>query len=460
MVSASFKSLLALAALAASVVAAPAGNGKYSGRFVAPPAHNTTVVQRRGPDGLVNFGYFANWASNAPLNFKASSIPVKDLTHVLYAFVDSDKSTGALFLSDAATDTGGAESGTLGGQLGELFKLKQENRHLKTLFSIGGWTYSQDGHFDFLSNAAARTKFVEDAVKMVEDYGFDGVDIDYEAARADQTADFVALFKELREALDKYAKDKGDTEPYLITSAVFTKAEEWTAKATEYIDLYLLMAYDFSGSWVTSTAYQSNLLTDGNNGGLSVESGVKNFLAHTPAERIVMGQPLYGRAFADTEGYNKPYNGVGDNQGIRLYKDLPASGPTVHEDLTIGASYSYDPATKEFVAYDTPGVTKVKSKYIKDNKLGGAMWWDLSTDKTGADSLVSIAASELGSLDKSNNHLNFPNSKYDNVKAAGGDAQTPGGGGQETETPTEPTTPPTETPKPTPTQCAARRRRA
>jgi len=70
---------------------------------------------------------------------------------------------------------------------------------------------------------------------MVEDYGFDGVDIDYEAARADQTADFVALFKELREALDKYAKDKGDSEPYLITSAVFTKAEEWTAKATEYI---------------------------------------------------------------------------------------------------------------------------------------------------------------------------------------------------------------------------------
>jgi len=82
---------------------------------------------------------------------------------------------------------------------------------------------------------------------MVEDYGFDGVDIDYEAARADQTADFVALFKELREALDKYAKDKGDSEPYLITSAVFTKAEEWTAKATEYI-----------GEWEPSFMYPSN----------------------------------------------------------------------------------------------------------------------------------------------------------------------------------------------------------
>ena len=56
MVSASFKSLLALAALAASVSAAPANSGKYSGRFVAPPAHNATTVQRRGPDGFVNFG--------------------------------------------------------------------------------------------------------------------------------------------------------------------------------------------------------------------------------------------------------------------------------------------------------------------------------------------------------------------------------------------------------------------
>lgn len=97
----------------------------------------------------------------------------------------------------------------------------------------------------------------------------------------------------------------------------------YASEISRYVDLYLLMAYDFSGSWVNSTAYQSNLLTDGNNGGLSVESGIKNFLAHTPAERIVMGiyshytrvlsysdllasgQPLYGRAFAETEGYNK-----------------------------------------------------------------------------------------------------------------------------------------------------------
>ncbi|KAH7107051.1 glycosyl hydrolases family 18-domain-containing protein [Auriculariales sp. MPI-PUGE-AT-0066] len=452
MVSSSFKTLLALAGLAASATAAPSGT--YSSRFAA-----RNPQRRAATTGPVSFGYFANWHAGS-LGFTADKIPAKDLTHVLYSFMDSDKATGALMLSDPATDTGNVTSGTLGGQLGALFELKKANRHLKTLFSIGGWNYSQDKHFAFMKDPA---EVHRRCAVLRRELWFDGVDIDYEAFAADELDDFVNLFKELREALDKMQKDKGDKAPYLLTSAVFTKNEAWCAKATEYLDYFLLMAYDFSGAWVNTTAYQSNLLADGQvNGGLSVESGVTSFLTHTPAERIVMGQPLYARTFAEATGYNQPYNGVGSTDGILLYKDLPASGDTVHEDLTLGAAYSLDPATKVFATYDTPGVTKVKSKYIKDKGLGGAMWWDLATDKTGADSLVTVAHTALGDLDSTENHINFPNSVYDNVKAAGGDSQTPGGGGEVSTEPPASTTPPTETSTPVPTSspstCARRRR--
>ena len=46
---------------------------------------------------------------------------------------------------------------------------------MKTLLSVGGWTYSQSGHFNFVTNAAARATFVSTAITLLEDNGFDGL---------------------------------------------------------------------------------------------------------------------------------------------------------------------------------------------------------------------------------------------------------------------------------------------
>ena len=48
-------------------------------------------------------------------------------------------------------------------------------RNLKVLLSIGGWTYSQDGHFDFVTVSTARSTFFPSAVQFIKDYGFDGM---------------------------------------------------------------------------------------------------------------------------------------------------------------------------------------------------------------------------------------------------------------------------------------------
>jgi chitinase len=64
------------------------------------------------------------------------------------------------------------------------------------------------------------------------------------------------------------------------------------------------------------------------------------------------------------------------------------------------------------VTYDTPNIAKQKANWIKENNLGGALFWEVSADKTGDESLVGTVAREFGKLEDSMNHLSYPKSVY------------------------------------------------
>lgn len=144
---------------------------------------------------------------------------------------------------------------------------------------------------------------------------------------------------------------------------------------------------------------------------------------------MVLGMPLYGRAFQNTDGPGTPFSGVGEGsweQGVWDYKALPRPGATEHFDPSVGASWSYDPATRTMVSYDTVAAGELKASFIRQWGLGGGMWWESSGDRGGktankADgSLIGTFVEDIGGigvLDQSPNNLEYPESKYDNLRA-------------------------------------------
>ncbi|KAJ7783186.1 glycoside hydrolase, partial [Mycena metata] len=389
--------------------------------------------------------------------FPPSLIP-HDLTHILYAFANVKADTGEVHLSDDWADKdihypgdSWNDSGdNLYGNFKALYKLKKQHRHLKVLLSIGGWTYSPSFH-PVVVSPALRAKFVHSSIKLLEDFGLDGLDVDYEyPSDHTQAVGYAELLKELRHGLDEHARAKGADYRFLLTIAAPCGPDHYhklqVKEMDKYLDYWNLMAYDYCeykifqldpeelkpGSWDSIANHQANVF-----GGPISSSVSVNWYISQGVERskIILGVPLYGRSFMNTEGPGKPFSGIGPGsweQGVYDYRALPLPGSHVFRDEKALASWSYDYEKKEMISFDTDEVAKWKGEWIRKEGLGGMMVWELSGDKGSprdgmeggpgkepqpGRSLVKVVQEVMGEPDRSHNWLRYEKSRFDNMRA-------------------------------------------
>ncbi|KAK3898827.1 glycoside hydrolase [Staphylotrichum tortipilum] len=398
------------------------------------PSPEAAVEKRAG--GYKNVVYFTNWGIYGR-NYQPAQLPASQLTHVLYAFANI-RSTGEVFLSDTYADLdkhypgdSWSETGTnVYGCAKQLFLLKKSNRKLKTLLSIGGWTYSTTFPAA-ASTASSRALFASSAVRLLADLGFDGLDIDWEyPANPTEGNNFLLLLQAVRAALDAHAAAHAPGYHFLLTIASPAGPEHFNplplGAIASTIDSFNLMAYDYAGSWSTAAAHQANLrpnpASNFSSTPFSTTAAISAYLAAgVPASKITLGMPIYGRTFANTDGPGKPYTGVGSGgsweTGIWDYKVLPRAGAQVLYDAVAGATYSYDASAREMVSFDTVDMVQKKVGYVKQTGLGGSMFWEASGDRTDAGSLIAASYASLGGLETGSNLLEYPDSVYDNLRA-------------------------------------------
>src|SRR5262245_481005 len=127
-------------------------------------------------------GYYTSWSIYAR-NYLANQIPAAQVTHINYAF--ANLVGGVIALGDYYADVDRFYPGDCwnpGCRRGNFHQLeihKQNNPGLRTLISIGGWTWS-GGFSDAVLTPASRATFAASIVNFVDQYYFDGADIDWE----------------------------------------------------------------------------------------------------------------------------------------------------------------------------------------------------------------------------------------------------------------------------------------
>ncbi|KZT08322.1 glycoside hydrolase family 18 protein [Laetiporus sulphureus 93-53] len=404
-----------------------------------PEPENDSEMPRHGKYSV---GYFVNWGIYGR-KFPPSLIPAENLTHILYAFANIRGDTGEVVLSDTWSDQEIHYPGdswndighNLYGNFKAIYKLKQANRHLKVLLSIGGWTYSPTFH-PIVVSPALRSKFVASAIRLLEDNGLDGLDIDYEYPQNDaQARGYLDLLRELRAGLDAHAARKRANYKFLLTIAAPCGPQNYqklhAREMDQYLDFWNLMAYDFAGSWDSIANHQANLFGGQINASQSVQWYMSKGIA---SDKLILGIPLYGRSFMNTDGPGTSFQGIGQGsweQGVYDYRALPLPGSYLLRDERAVASWGYNYQSREMVSFDSEEVGHWKGQWIARSGLGGSMFWELSGDKgstrdgmeggPGKDpqpgrSLVAVVKEAMGELDRSPNWLHYEGSQFDNLR--------------------------------------------
>ena len=316
------------------------------------------------------------------------SLNPKKMSHINYAFVDVKDNRA--WLRNEATDTINFRN---------LNDLKKQNKDLKILISMGGWTWSKNFSDAVLTDTSTRA-FAYSCIDIVAKYHLDGVDIDWEYPgmigdnnkfRPEDKFGYTRLFKDLRQGLDSLKKITGRT--YLVTTAVGGSYDyiEHTEmdKVARYCDFINLMSYDYAGPSDTISSHHTNLYTSSDDTSQgSTDKSVKAFLAAgVPANKLVVGLGFYGKGWkmktTENNGLYRRVESYTRGGGFTYLKDSLENkkGYVKYWDDVAKAPYLFNPETKIFITYDDERSIREKCAYIKKHKLAGAMFWEYTSDK-------------------------------------------------------------------------------
>ncbi|CAN4084465.1 unnamed protein product [Withania somnifera] len=324
--------------------------------------------------------YWPSWLTGkAP----SSSIPTAYFTHIFYAFAVPDNTSFQLLISKADEQSMTNFTSTI----------HSHSPAMKVMLSIGGDTGSPILP-SMTSCQDNRAAFIKSTINVARNFGFDGLDLDWEfPIQSENMHNLALLLKEWRLAINK--EPLTSSKPPLILSAAVYFSPNALLSGTfypgqalsSYLDFLSPMCYNYQGSWDTSATGAPALLYD-KSSNISTSYGISAWKQNgIPSAKLVMGIPLYGNTWKlkdpNDHGIGSPAVGVGPGvQGQMSYDDIVTfnsenNASVVYNNETV-STYSY--AGTNWIGYDDTNSITAKIKYAKAQGLGGYFFWALGFD--------------------------------------------------------------------------------
>ncbi|OHW99356.1 chitinase [Colletotrichum incanum] len=362
-------------------------------------------------------GYYESWSYKSKCNQKSpSDLPLKDLTHLNYAFTFIEPKTYEMVTMDMKHED-------------DLWQItvdsKKYNPNLKVYVAVGGWTFSDNGTVtqplfgEIARTEANRQKFADGVVKFLNKYGFDGLDIDWEypgagdrGGKDEDVPNFVLLMKTLRNTFDASPRKLGLT--FTIPSSFWYLRWFDMPGLLQYADWTNLMSYDLHGTWdehnpIGAIAQAHTNLTE-----IKLATQLLWRVGVRP-EQVVLGYGFYGRAFelADpsctTPGC--PFAGgakkgpCSNEAGILMYYEIQAilkKYPDLKPVFDKEAAVKYITWDKnQWISYDDAETFKLKLKWANEMGFGGSMIWAVDTDDDKFSAMSGLMGYQVAHLDTS-----------------------------------------------------------
>ena|SRR5699024_6926777 len=316
---------------------------------------------------------------------------ISQITHINYAFANVNEN-GKIYFKDELQAAK---------QLAQFQSLKAVNPDLKLLVSVGGW--GADGFSDAALTKQSREKFSKSAITMINEYGLDGIDLDWEfpgqpgpgiVYRPGDKHNFTLMLRSLRQHLDSLSNKRNLTgaDRYLLTiasndnQAYFDHTE--MGKLHQYLDFINVMSYDMFTVGSETTGHHTGLYRSSSKvPNRNTEAAVQRHLeAGIPSRKIVVGVAFYGRSWVgvnrENHGLYQPFDEFYRFIDYWELEDdfINKNGFKRYWDTIAKAPYLWNPEKQIMISYDDQESLRHKMNFVKKNNLGGVMYWHHSYD--------------------------------------------------------------------------------
>jgi chitinase len=360
----------------------------FSAAFLVTVATSSNAFSQPSRNEVI--GYFPSWKWQADSTvMTVGTIPFDKVTIINYAFWyphADGKIRGRDTTGDAVFLRGPMETRLVD---------RAHARGGKVMLSLGGWDDS--GEFPAVaSTEALRITFSHSCLEAIRQYGFDGIDIDWEypgfADHQGTPADrmnFPLLLRSLRDSLDAQGRRTGKM--LLLTAALPASAVQLRGVdmplVCPLLDQVNLMTYDYHGTWENVSGHNSPLYASSPDDSLLCVNASFRLYTETlkvPPSKLNLGVPFYGHAYRGCSGLRKPAAGPDTSFGLEgsFYSAIARSAGrfTRYWDDTACVPYLISNDGTAFVSYDDERSIRLKAEYVKEHHARGLIIWELTQD--------------------------------------------------------------------------------